>query len=85
MSVTVTEPPEPQEVTEFRFRGLRRLRLDGAAPLPGRALLAVAARAGLVLVGGNNCVRLVRTADIEAQNACSKVWELFPIFVLQNE
>ena len=92
MSVAVKTAPDPKDVTEFRFHGLRKVmkqknacefltnttfqvRLGGKSKLDGSqgGLLAVVPRAGIVLVGGDKCVHVVRTADVEQQDrVCSK-------------
>ena len=52
-----------------------QVRLGGKSKLDGShgGLLAVVPMAGLVLVGGDKCVHVVRTADVESQDkTCSK-------------
>ena len=52
-----------------------QVRLGGKSKLDGSqgGLLAVVPKAGLVLVGGDKCVHVVRTADVEGQDkTCSK-------------
>ena len=70
MSITVKTAPDPHDVTDFRFHGLRKVRLGGKEKLTGKhgGLLAVAAKAGVVLVGGHRCVYIVKTDDIENQD-----------------
>ena len=75
MSITVKTAPDPHDVTDFRFHGLRKVRLGDKEKLSGRhgGLLAVAARSGVVLVGGHRCVYIVKTEDIENQDkTCNK-------------
>ena len=53
-----------------------QVRLGGKSKLDGShgGLLAVVPRAGLVLVGGDKCVHVVRTADVENQDkTCNKL------------
>ena len=52
-----------------------QVRLDGKSKLDGShgGLLAVVPRAGIVLVGGDKCVHVVRTGDVENQDkTCNK-------------
>ena len=51
-----------------------QVRLGGKIKLDGsHGGLAVVPRAGLVLVGGDKCVHVVRTADVENQDKiCNK-------------
>ena len=52
-----------------------QVRLGGKSKLDGShgGLLAVVPRAGIVLVGGDKCVHVVRTGDVENQDkTCNK-------------
>ena len=67
------DPPDPHEVPDFQFKALRRVRLGSDSPLPDSVnLVGVASKIGLVAVGGDNCVYVVRTADIEAHDTGDK-------------
>jgi len=74
MTVTIKEPLDPHDVTDFRFQGLRKIRLSGNLSLtsPTMSLITTVPNTGMVLVVGDNCVHVVKTVDVEKQNECTK-------------
>ena len=75
MSITVKAPPDPHDVTDFRFQGLRKIRIGQNVKLSGKhgGLLAVVSKIGYLLIGGDSCVHVVKTEDVENQDKiCNK-------------